>query len=188
MKKLIISHKNIGLQFFLWTWEANKDKLNICKLFWGTIFLPLGFFTKSSNRPFYYLSPLTAIYLTCIAVPGLCFGKYALAMVGFLSVLCLMFYSYIRREAIAIKCDREDLENKAQKAEMTAKDCRFSERTERILEKILTPFLELISFVIEPAEKFYRTRPGERITGLLSLFYHFLCSIKQRTCFLIKVE
>ena len=199
MKALTISHESIGLRFFLWTWEADPNRLNVCRLFWGTFFLPAGFFIKKSHRPFHCLSPLSAFYLTGMVIPGICFGYYGFAIVSFLFFLGSMLYIYVRREAIAKKCDQQearirasDEEDRVYEAELKAKielgERIFSERTERILEIIFTPPFWLANFVIEVYEKFYDTRPGERIVGFLSLSYYFLKSVKQKTCFLIVVE
>jgi len=134
-----------------------------------------------------------------MAIPGLFLSEYAFAIISIFIVLCLMLYSYIRREAIAKKCDQEDEKNKALEeaarvyaAELEAKiesgEYIFSERTARILEKIFNPIFWVISLVLKIAERFYSTRPGKRITGFLSLCYYFLKSVEQKTCILVKVE
>jgi hypothetical protein len=183
-----MSHKNIGLQFFVWAWEVNPSKLNVCKLFWGTVFLPLGFFSKKRQRPFYCLSPLAAVWLTCLAIPSLFLGRYTSAIALFLLVLCSIFCNYLRRETIAKRCNQEEVKLRELEAKKEMDDCHFSARTERILDIIFNPIFWIIALALETAEKFYRTRPGEQITGLLSLFYYFLKSVKQRVCLPVKIE
>jgi hypothetical protein len=189
MGTLTISRNNIGLRFFLWAWEADPDKLNICKLLWGTVFLPVGiFFAKESSRPFYYLSRLAASWLTCIVIPSLCLGIYDGALAVFMLVLFSIFYNYVRRDAIARKCDLQDAKNEAEKAKLETEEYRFSERTERILDKIFNPIFWLIGLVGDAFERFSWTKPGERITGFFSLCYYFIKSAKQNTCLLVKVK
>ena len=189
MSTLTISHDNVWLRFFLWAWEVNPNRLNICKLFWGTVFLPVGiFFVKESKRPFYCLSPLAAIWLTCLVIPSLCLGAYIGTFTYSMLVLCSMLYNYTRRDKIAKKCDLQEEKAKARKAELEAKDYQLSERTEKILDKVLGPLIWLINFIMETFERFSWTRPGERITGLFSLCFHFIKSMKQKTCLFVKVE
>lgn len=198
MRTLKISRNNIGLRFFLWVWGAKPSKLNVCKLFWGTVFLPLGFFVKESNRPFYYLSSLAAIWLVCIAIPSILLGKYFATIAICLLISCSLLYNYVRREAIAKKCDQQEAENKTLDEENKIREMQimetiesgehiFSERTERILEIIFYPIFRVCSCAIDVYERFYSTKHGKQITGLLSLFYHFLKSVKQNTCLLVKV-
>jgi hypothetical protein len=185
MSTLTISHKNIWLRVFLWAWEVNPDKLNICKLLWGTVFLPVGIiFVKESKRPFYFLSPAAAIWLSCLFVPSLCFGAYTFAFTVFLFVLCSLAYNYVRRDAIARKCDRQE----AKATALKASGHPFGELTESILDKIFAPLIWLIVFMVETAERFSWTNPGGRITGFFSLCYHFVKSTKQKTCLFVKVE
>jgi hypothetical protein len=189
MNTLTMSKGNVWLRFFLWAWEANPEKLNICRLFWGVVFLPIGiFFVKDSVRPFYCLSRLGATWLFCLVFPYLFFGEYVGALVFSLLVFCSMAYNHLNRIAIAIKCDKQETEARAKKAKLEEREYKFSPRGEKILEKISQPIIWIVVFMMEKFDLFSLTKSGERITGFMSLCYHFLLSTKQRTCLFVKVE
>ena len=42
---LTISAHNRYIRFFLWAWQAEIRDLNLCTLFWGTLFLPIALVT-----------------------------------------------------------------------------------------------------------------------------------------------
>lgn len=191
MGTLKISHKNFLLQLYLWAWEVDPDKLNVCKLIWGIVFLPIGVLGKNKKRPFHYLSPVAAAWLMCLFIPSLWLGKYASASVFIVLALCSVIYNYVRREAIIKKCEQQEAKYKAEKAnweaekaKREAEDDRFSPRTERILLALLSP----IFWAIDIFDGFSSTRSGSKITGFFSLCYHFVRSKKQKTCLLIEIE
>lgn len=57
-----ISRGSLFLRLFLWGWEVNPEKLNICKLFWGTLLFPVAFL--QSKKVYRFIPRVTFFYMT----------------------------------------------------------------------------------------------------------------------------
>lgn len=83
------------LRFFCWTWDTTPEQLNLCTLFWGTLFLPIGIiFMGSYGKIPRVLIAYLAFGAVTIAFGGVLLGSLMilvilimiLALVGFFSL------------------------------------------------------------------------------------------------------
>ncbi|KKS17373.1 MAG: hypothetical protein UU77_C0001G0033 [candidate division WWE3 bacterium GW2011_GWC1_41_7] len=51
------------LRFFMWVWECEEDVLSTCSLFWGTLFLPVGFLLANKDQRVGYFGRVAFTYL-----------------------------------------------------------------------------------------------------------------------------
>lgn len=67
MRTLTISKDSLYIRWFLWIWKANPEKLNICKLFWGTLLFPMAFLS-TGNLVFFIPCSTLFWWVAAIAV------------------------------------------------------------------------------------------------------------------------
>ena len=67
-----ISRKNWYMRFFIWAWDVESPQtLNLCKLFWGTLFLPLfplSFGVYKTNHTVFGFIPRFLVYWFALAM------------------------------------------------------------------------------------------------------------------------
>ena len=98
MKTLSISKTSIYLKVFCWMWKTDIKKLNICKLFWGTLFFPFALFQRDSgNLVVGFLYVLYATHLIIVHMVG--WGIFFL----FISLYFFSMYFFMKKKILEIK-------------------------------------------------------------------------------------
>lgn len=75
------------IRFFLWMWNASPQKLNICKLFWGTMFFPLSLFVGIPAAAKRHSVSEPAVLWLILGFLVMCFGMYVTAGMWFFFAL-----------------------------------------------------------------------------------------------------
>lgn len=98
------------IRFFLWTWNASPQNLNICKLFWGTVFLPISLWVSIPAAAERHSVSGFAVFWLISGSVVMSLGLYISAGIGFFVALCYLLNDLHRR----MKADRTPAEQKSQ--------------------------------------------------------------------------
>lgn len=178
MGTFTISEDSQFVRFFIWSWEADPKKLNICKIFWGTIFLPFAFFIKLITiRVFHYFS-LVPLILCATVIAYLVQGRWWGAVSITVLTLIISWQEYARY--------RRDLKLEPIKISFYNKPLeKWTERGSRIgdwiFEHTLVRLFELIEISID-------SKTGERLSGFISIATAYISAVKHRYCPEVRVE
>lgn len=163
MGSLTISSDSRFLRFFLWVWKADPATLNLCKLFWGTILLPLFpivLLIRTDTHPL----PKAAVFIVC-GVCGVISGVWWAAVLNFLAGMSQI-----------IEFLRQKFPQKS----------RFLSIISRYLEWIVDNSLgRLIGFL--GGVYYDKVEPSRHITSFFSMCRLYLRSAKERVCPRIQV-
>ena len=177
MRTLTISKNSLFLRFFLWVWETDPEKLNICKLFWGTILFPVAFLRfKDAYR---FIPRITFFYMAG-AVIFVALGKWAEAIVWVvLAVGSGVFgYAIMRQRSQSITERREE------------KERALSNLTGR--GTVVWEWIEdhTIGWLLDLAYGYHErdSRVGQHIGGFFGVISEYAHSAKQHLCLLVRVK
>ena len=174
MRTLTISKNSLFLRFFLWVWETNPEKLNICKLFWGTILFPVAF--MSSTKKAYRFIPRITFFYMAGAVIFAALDKWAEAIVWFVFAVAFVFFGYAISQSIT--------ERRAEK------DRALSNLTGR--GTVVWEWIEdhTIGWLLDLAYGYHErdSRVGQHIGGFFGVISEYAHSAKQHLCLLVRVK
>lgn len=176
MQELTISRRSYFLRLFLWSWDANPNNLNICGLFWGTIFLPAVLLGRLLTTPVFSGFSLMPIVLTCysvyLAVDKHWFDSAYLGGIG-------LFFAFIEHSRYKKKKLGPEV------AEVVAgATSQASDRGESWFEWIVVLSLALVFDFFDTASY---SKFGRRLHGPLSITRAYFRARKKRYCTNIRV-
>lgn len=181
MRSLTISKKSLLLRFFLWAWEADQTKLTICKLFWGTIFLPVAFLNSETFHGF--LLRLALFYMVgapLFAITGLRVTAIIWLVYGILFAAC--GYIFMRRYP---KTAERHKEHKEKERLLSALSCRSSAVVDWILEHTFGTMF--FGIVFNSFANAMDSRTSRHIGSFFSVIGAYVRAAKQRFCPLIQI-
>ena len=176
----------VYIRFFLWVWNANPERLDICKLFWGTTLLPLGFLFRLGDKGF--------LYLVAIGV-SLWRGEWIFSL---LILLLAVIESLLLTWKAKLPTERDEprrLEHLSQQAsKVISKPFGVGGR---LVKLILSPLvLGLIRAIFTPITKLLIWVNGRikvrlpktlRVPIILRIGWEYLKAFKQRTCIPVEI-
>ncbi len=203
--ELTISRKSWFLRFFLWAWGADPERLNICQLFWGTIFLPLCLFRPRGKKKTEVKVPSEK--KTEVKVPsepsfyesligGATFGGLMLVsigaavsislqgwwLLGIISLGCAVFFFLMVLLMLAyLKDDREIIEWSQLSSPSTKQRLAlaFARQGSRVAD-------QLLEWTFNPAFEAVENL-GYEVTGFWGLLVAYYHAAKHRFCPRVKV-
>lgn len=151
-----LSESDWYIRFFLWIWNASPQRLNVCKLFWGTIFLPLSLFVgipaAAKRHTVLTFSDLAVFYLM-IGFVLICLGWYLSADTLFLSAGILFFFALFL--FLVLENFARHTKDKAQRIIIKQKSLINQDRALNRLTKIMTADRTLFFLKINVFWKFW---------------------------------
>ncbi len=179
MITLTISRKSLFLRFFLWVWSADPEKLDGCKLFWGTIFSPVALALK--QRIYHFVPGLSLFYF---------FGAVILALLrqwvsAFIWIIlafgfCLFGYIAAKKGKKGFVEESSDLEERRkQQDKEQLEQLEFNKKMDDWLFK--HPRIEWC------LEKLFDTIGRLIDSTIVTIFSEYLRAIKKHSCPLVKV-
>lgn len=88
MRTFTIPGNSLFMRIFAWMWELNLEKLNICKLGWGTLFLPLALGMQVKSTRSYVVRAL--LYVALAGLYPTLSGAFGVALILPMSLLLFM--------------------------------------------------------------------------------------------------
>ena len=173
MRTLTILRSSLFLRFFLWGWEANPEKLNICKLFWGTFLFPVAFL--QFKKAYRFIPRITFFYMIG-AVLLAALGLWGAAVIWFVFGAGCAVCGYIIMRRSQSAAERREEKERAL-SEITG---RGSAVGEWIFDHTLGLVLDLACDVAD-------SRMGQRVDGFFAVIGEYARATKQRLCPLIRV-
>lgn len=180
------------IRLFVWCWEVeNPKKLNICHLFWGTIFLPTTLYT---GRKICFIPGASyfciLLGIGCIYEAGWKSGIFFIflgSIIAFISIT-IDIIKYIRNKI-------DDVDNKETIKilnKLTNYGSRFDEGLTRVY---IAVFIGIASFIWLSYEgikhcicrptryiRDKRYKPIIKLCGLFYVMYEYIRSVKEGTC------
>jgi hypothetical protein len=179
--ELRISRRSYYLRFLAWAWNVEPEKLNnICKLFWKTIFLPIGICI--SDNLYKGIPGITYVY-SIVAIFFLAFGLYGPALfVLSLSIIAIPLQRHKIRKKIA-KNEIVEVENKEIKEEEEFK--LFEDKFDAFIDR--HPIFEwiLLNLLVRPIialYDFFSSLPEKRAVTIIKVPFEFLRGVKMKIC------
>jgi len=170
---LTISRNSLFLRLFLWVWEANPEKLNVCKLFWGTLFFPVAFL--QFKRIYRFIPRITIFYML---------GAVLLAALGlWISAIIWSFGGVIFAIGGYVAMWRSQGADDRRKEKEQALS-KITGRVSVVVDWILDHTLGL---VFDFADDVSCSMAGRRIGGFFGVIGEYIHATKQRLCPLIRV-
>ncbi|MBI4095077.1 MAG: hypothetical protein HY435_02715 [Candidatus Liptonbacteria bacterium] len=173
MRTLTISRSSLFLRFFQWVWGVNPEKLNICKLFWGTLLFPVAFlqFKKA-----YRFIPRSAFFYVVGAVFSAALGLWKIAISYFLLGAGFAVVGYITMQRSRSVAERRE-EKERVLSRITGRGSVFGEWV----------FDHTIGLIFDIAYHASYSRAGQHVGGFFAVISEYVRAIKQRLCPLIRV-
>ena len=161
------------MRFFLWVWEATPEKLNICKLFWGTILFPVAFL--QFKKAYRFIPRITFFYMVG-AVLFAALDLWGAAITWFVLGVGFSIGGYVTMRRSQSAAERREEKERAL-SEITG---RGSAVGEWIFDHTLGLVLDLACDVAD-------SRVGQRVGGFFAVIGEYARATKKRLCPLIRV-
>lgn len=181
-----LSESGWYIRFFLWMWNASPQKLNICKLFWGTVFLPISLFVgipAAAKR--HSVSALAVIYLM-IGFVKLCLGLYISAGILLFFVLSfllgnLIYHRKARKTTVKQKSQFENQDHALNR--LTEMMSRLPKLQQSQLGKAIRQILSFIGKVLNYLIFVPTAWLGRKIIGEPALLMiEYIKGVKHKFC------
>lgn len=179
-----MARNSLYLRFFLWLWDADPQRLNLCKLFWGTLFFPLAFARwKLVCR---FIPRITFVYLVYAVILAAC-GIWVNALVWSIGCLLLVTAGYIyyqhKKRSTTKREEKERMLSKITElgsrfAEWVAESmigAWLGERVDWILENTLGRLFDFIDNISDSAANW-------RKSGFPTIIGEYFKALKKRVC------
>ncbi len=170
MGTLTIAKNSRFMRFFLWVWKVDPSTLNICKLFWGTLFFPIGLLRPTAARIGAGVNFFAAALNLATVAYRITEGHFShITMINAIiipiNIVCGMFCLSIG------KMSRE-----RKLGVVTSTSTIF----DRLFDRFLGRPADFISDVCGNV--------GEsRVAGWMAVVVHYVHSVKERTCLSVRV-
>lgn len=205
MSTLTISHKSLYIRLFLWVWQVNPDKLDICKLFWGTLFLPIGYYVSmlTTEKPGITFKRLGYLFMP-IVILDLLEGAPAPAFRALLVTLVLISFGVFlekrRRTKESYNGTSEKFLGKSVGVISTkvilvanSKPAKIAGKSTRIAIIVITAPLWVPVFVIlfvvnRVLSALEYSSLGWAVGDAKDVIWEYVSSVKQRHCAPVKIE
>lgn len=181
--ELTIKKNSLFVRIFMWGWNVEPDNLNICKLFWGTLFFPITLM-HPGKKTYRYVSRLTTFYFaggvifTVLMAMNICHVLLAIEYYLFAALFLVINY-------------KED--NKKPKEELNEKLSRLTERGSGVVERIFDNSVvewilnHTLYALFDFIDNVRSSGANRQIKGLFSMVAMYLRALKQKTCVNVKV-
>ena len=172
---MTVSKSSLYMRLFLWAWGADPEKLNICKLFWGTIFLPLAFFREKPVWGFVpretILYSLLAPLIAVLGYPGFATGMFLAGVLFF-----LVFVLWTK-----LKGPKKQSEDEKQQGKVNQDLSEVTSFGSSLAERFLGRLFRVIYAVLMLPPLCY-------IGGIVGIVRDYSYAVKERLCLEIQVE
>ena len=180
MRTLTISKNSLYLRFFLWLWEANPEKLDICKLFWGTLFFPIALI---QFKKVYRFIPRVTFFYMIGTVLFVALASWTVAIMWFVFAIGCAIYGYItmwRKQRLIVfrPCM---VERRKEKEHVLS---RVTRRGSVVMDWILE---YTIGLAIDLAYDVVDSRAGQCIDGFFGVIAEYIRAAKKRSCIYVRV-
>ena len=164
MKKIRLSGNSRFVRLFVWWWEANPEQLNICKLFWGTLFFPIALCNfESAYRFVPRIAVFYAIGAPVFMLMGMWFAGFSWLIVA--ALFAALGYAESRQHQNAAT-------RREAKSRRLAKAAEFGSRFGDKLGDTVVPVLARV----------FESRLFARADGFFAMIGGYMRALKARTC------
>jgi hypothetical protein len=162
---LTIKKDSLYVRWFVWAWNANPEKFNICKLSWGTIFFPVAF--MSYKREFRVVPRLAILYLM-VAATG--------AMAHWWAILIPFTVAAIGMVALSAGSLLFAHKHKAAPEQaLTKVTYEGSRAADWLADHVLVP-------VFDTTDELVESEAGRMIGGFIGVVVEFIKATKKHYC------
>lgn len=174
MTTITIHQNSLFLRFFLWVWGTDPERLNVCKLFWGSIFFPFGILFASNKRRVVTYAMIGAFYVL-LTIHFFAEGSLIYA------VACL-FWAIVYTLLTCVFHQSLDTNERGRVLS------KITEHGSAIMGNCLEGVASIFDRVADYDEREENEPAEHSIKGFFSLVREYMHSAKRRWCPLIRIQ